>query len=630
MKRLLFVVGIILFLPNLFRVSSSLFAQAWIAKHGLTSAQYQQAFTDLSKQGYYPKMVTGYSLNNQANYAALWLKTTLPAAEFRHGLTAAQYQSTFNDMQKKGYRLVYVQGFSVSNTPYFNAIWQKVSGPALIARHNLTAQQYQQIFDQNKNYRPKIISAYTVNGTPYFAGIWEEGGGNTWVARHNMTARQYQDNFNQFTGQGYKLSCVTGYTNGGQAAYAAIWEKVSGPSWYARHAIPLGFYQYTFDNFYYQGYAPQFLTGYNVNNQVQFAGIWNNTNISAADMNRIDTSINNYMQRNNVPGLCLAFCKGDRLVFAKGYGNAVKETGEPASPDHRWRIASVSKPMTSLGIMKLFAQGKLHLDDKVFGSGGILSSFTVPSNNTMAKQITVSDLLHHTSGFQNVKGDPAFMHYEMSIDQIIQWELNNEIITHAPGSSYVYLNFGYILLARIIEKLDGGVSYEKFVQAQVFMPCGVKGMQIGRNELPQRLPNEVEYYGSSAGSDPYGLHLDRMAGNGGWIASAPDLARVLVHINGNHGVADIFPKPQMDSLTEMTPASAPGNYGCGFVVWSGGAKGHNGAMSGTNALLHDAGDGGGWVIVLNTRAEQDTFVWTLDGILSKLYSAVNWPNYDLF
>ena len=626
MKRLLFLAGMTFLIPK----PSLLFAQPWIAKHGLDAAQYQQTFNDLSKQGYYPKMVTGYSLNNKANYAALWQKTNIPASEFRNGMTAAQYQTTFDDMQKKGYRLVYVQGFSVSNTAYFNATWQKTSGPAQIARHNLTAQQYQQIYDQNKDYRPKIISAYTVNGTPYFAGIWEKTGGSAWSAKHNMTAQQYQDNFNQFTGQGYKLTCVTGYTNGGQAAYAAIWEKASSPLWYARHAIPLNFYQYTFDNFYYQGYTPEFLTGYNVNNEVRFAGIWDNTSISASDMNRIDTSINNYMKRNNVPGLCIAFCKGDRLVFAKGYGNAVKETGEPASPDHRWRIASVSKPMTSLGIMKLFAQGKLHMNDKVFGTGGILNQFTVPANNQKAKQITVSDLLHHTSGFQNVQGDPAFMHYEISIDQIIQWELNNEIITHPPGSSYVYLNFGYILLARIIEKLDGGQTYEKFVQSQVFTPCGIKEMQIGSNALNQRLPDEVEYYGSSAGGNPYGLHLERMQGNGGWIASAPDLARVLVHINGNHGIPDILPKQQMDSLTEMTPASKPNNYGCGFVVWSNSAKGHNGAMDGTNALLHDAGDGGGWTMVMNTRAEKDTYAWTLDGILANLYSSINWPAYNLF
>ena len=623
-KRLLLLAGIIMFFPALRPSLSSLHAQAWIAKHGLTAAQYQQSFNDYKAQGYYPKMVTGYSLNNQANYAALWQKTTPPATEYRNGLTADQYQTTFTTLQQQGYRLTYVQGFCVGNTAYFNGIWQKVASPAWIARHNLTAAQYQQIYDTytTQGYRPTIISAYTVNGTPYFAGIWEKSTGAAWVAKHNMTAQQYQDLFTQYTGQGYKLTCVAGYTNGGQAAYAAVWQKVSSPMWYARNGVPLGFYQYVFDNFYYQGYTPEFLTGYNVNNDVQFAGVWDNTNISATDMNRLDTAINNYMKRNNVPGLCVAFCKNDKLVFSKGYGDAVNETGEPASPDHRWRIASVSKPMTSLGIMKLFSQGKLHLGDKVFGPGGLLPQFTVPATNQKALQITVSDLLHHTSGFQNTQGDPAFMDYNLTIDQMIQWELNNEIITHAPGTSEFYLNFGYILLARIIEQKDGGPSYENFVQSQIFTPCGIKDMVIGKNDLSQRLPNEVEYYGGN----PYGLHLERMQGNGGWIASAPDLARVIAHTS--YGTPDILPAIQMDSLTETTPAS--GTYGCGFIAWPNHAKGHNGAMDGTNALLHDAGNGGGWVVVMNARASQDDYAWGLDATLSGIYTAVHWPSYDLF
>jgi hypothetical protein len=53
-------------------------------------------------------------------------------------------------------------------------------------------------------------------------------------------------------------------------------------------------------------------------------------------------------------------------------------------------------------------------------------------------------------------------------------------------------------------------------------------------------------------------------------------------------------------------------------------------MDGTNALLHDAGNGGGWVVVMNARASQDGFAWGLDTILGNIYSAVHWPDYDLF
>ena len=62
-------------------------------------------------------------------------------------------------------------------------------------------------------------------------------------------------------------------------------------------------------------------------------------------------------------------------------------------------------------------------------------------------------------------------------------------------------------------------------------------MQIGKNDLSQRLPNEVQYYGV----DPYSLHLDRMDGNGGWIASALDLSRCWCMSTEIMGVPDGLP-----------------------------------------------------------------------------------------
>ncbi len=344
-----------------------------------------------------------------------------------------------------------------------------------------------------------------------------------------------------------------------------------------------------------------------------------------SDTVRLDSTIRAYMIRNNVPGLCLAFCKNDKIVFAKGYGYAIKDT-LAAEPSQLFRIASVSKPITSLAIMNLVAEGKLHLGDKVFGPSGILKQFPVPAANGLALQITVSHLLHHVSGFINAKGDPAFMDLEMTTDQMIQWELDNEIITHPPGDTMVYLNFGYILLARIIDRVSG-IPYAQYVQSTILERCGIRDMQIGKNSLLLRLPLEAEYYSFGAFS-PYSLDLNRMEGNGGWIASAVDLARVLVHINGDHGVPDILPSLQMDSLTEVLHASR--NYGCGFIVWSNHAKGHNGAMPGTNALIHDAGDGGGWTVVMNGRAEKDGFAWGLDVMLRVFYSSIHWPDTNKF
>src|SRR5690242_16120523 len=117
-----------------------------------------------------------------------------------------------------------------------------------------------------------------------------------------------------------------------------------------------------------------------------------------------------YISSSNVPGLAMAITKDGRLVYAAGFGYANKETGEEAGPTNLFRIASVSKPFTSVAAMKLIEAGKLHLTDKVFGPGGILSAqFPTPLTNQKINQITVKYLLEHVSGLSNAGGDPMFM-----------------------------------------------------------------------------------------------------------------------------------------------------------------------------------------------------------------------------
>ncbi len=604
-----------------------LIAQPWAARHGLNGAQYQAAFSDLGSKGFYPTVISGYVLNNQAAYAAIWEKKNIPASEFRHGLSGAQYQAVFSNLTQQGFRPAFINGFAVNGQDYYNAIFEKTGGPEYIARHGISAADYQKVFDEAKGFRPKIISAFTVNGQARFAGVWIKDNSVAWVARHNLNPQQYQTEFNKWTQQGYKVACISGYTVNGQEMYAAVWEKQNGPLWAARHGIQGKFYQYEFDNFYYQGYRPRFINAYNVGNQDKFAGVWDNGNISGADMQKIDQAIQGYMSTNNVPGISIAFCKAGRLVFAKSYGQAVKATGEPASPNHLFRIASVSKPLTALAIMKLVEQGKVKLTDKVFGANGILNTYTIPNTNPQVANITVSHLLHHSSGFSNTQGDPAFIKYELSHSQLIQWVINNEIISNTPGTVNSYNNFGYIVLGRIIEK-KSGQTYEQFVRSNITSPAGANNMRIGANSEAGKANNEVTYHPSSQGSAPYNLRLDRMDGNGGWIASAIDLARVLVRYDGNGSKPDLLQASSINAL--RVGDASTNNYGLGYVIVNGGGKMHNGAMPGTNALMHDTGDGGGWSMVLNTRAEVDNFAWTLQGTLGDLYKTINWPSYDLF
>ncbi len=199
---------------------------AWVARHGLTSAQYQTEFNKWVGLGYRLVVVDGYDVGGQARYAALWELKSGPPWVARHGLTSAQYQAEFNTWTGRGYRLKWVQGYGVGGTDYYAAIWEKVRGSAWVAHHGMSSSTYQGTFNAYvaQGYRLTHVSGYNVNGTDYYAAIWEKSAGPAFVARHRMTSLQYQQEFNKFANLGYRLKLVDGYAIGTSARYAAIWE----------------------------------------------------------------------------------------------------------------------------------------------------------------------------------------------------------------------------------------------------------------------------------------------------------------------------------------------------------------------------------------------------------------------
>ena len=101
----------------------------WQARHNLTPAQYQTTFDDLFKQGYRLKTVSGYVSGGSERYAGLWVKENGPAWQARHGMLAADYQKAFNDFFKQGYRLIWLSAHEVGGTTKYEAIWEQKPGP---------------------------------------------------------------------------------------------------------------------------------------------------------------------------------------------------------------------------------------------------------------------------------------------------------------------------------------------------------------------------------------------------------------------------------------------------------------------------------------------------------------------
>ena len=261
-----------------------------------------------------------------------------------------------------------------------------------------------------------------------------------------MTSAQYQTTFNQLVGSGYTLTLVSGYSVNNVDYYAALWEKISGQPWIAKHGLMSTGYQLETENLYYQGYRLKCLSGYTISGASRFAAIWENIYLSLSDLNKIDTPIMTYMNNHDIAGLSVAITRDDHLIYAKGTGFANNATGEAINANrHLFRIASMLKTMTAITIMKLIEEAKhgLQLMSLVFGTGAILGTkYRTKTYNENMIAINVQHLLEHTSRI------PSIGQEWMGLlpGDMVSWVIDNAQPTVAPGTKPEYLNFGFGLL----------------------------------------------------------------------------------------------------------------------------------------------------------------------------------------
>lgn len=181
-----------------------------------------------------PVEISGYNVDNSDTYAAIWVEMPGPwpgALDVFQGIDAAEYQRTFDRLTSYGYRLVSLCGFTVAGQDLYAGIFVQMPSPDWVARHGLPAADYQQEFDTlvAQGYRLVDVSGYNVGGEDLYTAIWEQSPGPDWVARHGLSAAEYQQEFDTLVGQGYRLSRANGWPFGDIAHYAAIWEKKQGP-----------------------------------------------------------------------------------------------------------------------------------------------------------------------------------------------------------------------------------------------------------------------------------------------------------------------------------------------------------------------------------------------------------------
>ncbi|KKZ63918.1 hypothetical protein EMCG_01776 [[Emmonsia] crescens] len=254
-------------------------AAAWEARHGLTSDQFQKTFNALEAKNYSLVDISGYTENNSPRFAGIFKKhDDKPDFIARGEIDAKNYHALFLQLRAQGYRPKIVDGYTVNGDARFSTVWDKSSRTPWQERTGMSAQGFQQAFNQlvkQEGYRLTYISGYAQGKEARYAAIWEKSEKKTqWVARFGLTSKTYQEEFNKNLKNGLRPIHVNGYSVDGKTYFAAIWEK-SNSVFQARHGLTAEQYQKTFNTLVNQGYALSVVSGYEDGTCVKYAAIWN-------------------------------------------------------------------------------------------------------------------------------------------------------------------------------------------------------------------------------------------------------------------------------------------------------------------------------------------------------------------
>jgi serine beta-lactamase-like protein LACTB len=218
-----------------------------------------------------------------------------------------------------------------------------------------------------------------------------------------------------------------------------------------------------------------------------------------------------------IPGLALAVAVDGKIVYSEGFGYADLEERVPVWPTTKFRIGSISKPLTATALMELVEAGKVELDAPI---QKYVSSF--PDKGAV---ITVREVAGHLGGIRHYQGDEfeSQKHYGSVREGLKIFE--NDPLVAPPGTKFSYSSYGFNLVSAVVESA-AGEEFLSHMQGHVFTPLGLAHTAADQNT--QIVEQRSRFYGVAkdghAENAPYVDNSYKWAG-GGFLSTAEDLVR---------------------------------------------------------------------------------------------------------
>ncbi len=291
-----------------------------------------------------------------------------------------------------------------------------------------------------------------------------------------------------------------------------------------------------------------------------------------------DSLVQAFFEEKNFPGMSISVYLEDGMVWSKGYGYADVENEIPVNPSTtKFRIGSVSKTLTSVGLGLLMQDGKVD-------PNAVVQTY-VPQFPEKQYPITVRQVAGHIAGIRHYQGS-EFMSKKLypTVDEGLTI-FQDDPLLFEPGTRYSYSSYGWNLISAVIEGASGE-SFLSFMKEQVFNPFGMN------NTIPewsnQNIPNLVRFYERGTNGNKEADFVDnsyKWAG-GGFVGTSEDMIRFGTQLFEYDFLNEETQKqlmfPQKTSNGEST------NYGMGWRSWRNNGRywvGHSGGSVGGSTMF---------------------------------------------
>lgn len=290
---------------------------------------------------------------------------------------------------------------------------------------------------------------------------------------------------------------------------------------------------------------------------------------------KIDSIGNSFVESGKVMGISIAVAKDGEVIYNNGFGYTDSLKKNPVTNDNIFLMASISKLVGAVMIMKIVEENKLSLDNTLYD---LLPDFP---NQTQAKKIKLYHLISHTSGLLDyaMEIDSIYMKTEIAPSKEDYYNFfSNHDLMFEPGTQYAYSNSGFLLMGMIIEKVTGN-NFQDEVDRVINKPAGTNIRLIAET---YDNPNTSTYFELIDSTMQPQKHWLWIKGDGGLSATAKDLA--LFPFKWSDGT--IISKSSFKKMCKpfILDSGIPTGYGLGV---------RNGTFEGIRAVGHTGGNKSG-------------------------------------